>query len=229
MNLVSLDWVCKYLPGLVPSVSPFATIKSFDVEELIVGKVFFRVELGPGSQASLLFEVVEHTTNDLLIGLGSMKKLNIFIDGKRSQIELGNLIVEMGANKVVSSKQGFACMAANSDGNKYICPEVSISEPVPFTNQLLAHMISTWRSEARFIQQQIRENNIANTVHITVDSSYNKDKSDVGHSNLGAVIITVESIDEIYLNQTHLAVNCSTRAESLGIAYMTKLFDNHSI
>ena len=33
-NLVSLDWVCKYLPGPVPSVSPIATITNFnDVEK----------------------------------------------------------------------------------------------------------------------------------------------------------------------------------------------------
>ena len=78
--MVSLDWVCRYLPGLVPSVSPFATITSFnDVEEPVDGRVFFRVELGPGSHACLPFQVVEHTTNDILIGLGSMKKLNIVI------------------------------------------------------------------------------------------------------------------------------------------------------
>ena len=70
MNLVRLDWVCKYLPGLVPSVSPFATITSFnDVEERVDGRVFFRVEPGPVSQESLPFEVVEHTTNDIVIGL----------------------------------------------------------------------------------------------------------------------------------------------------------------
>ena len=51
------------------SVSSFATITSFnDVEEPVDGRVFFRVELGPGSHACLPFQVVEHTTNDILIG-----------------------------------------------------------------------------------------------------------------------------------------------------------------
>ena len=46
LNLVSLDWVCKYLPGFSPSVSPFAAITSFnDVEEPVDGRVFFRIEL----------------------------------------------------------------------------------------------------------------------------------------------------------------------------------------
>ena len=53
-----------------PSVSPFAINTSFnDIEEPVDGRVFFRVELGPGSQDSLLFDAVEQTTNNILKGL----------------------------------------------------------------------------------------------------------------------------------------------------------------
>ena len=44
----------------------------------------------------------------------------------------------MGTNRVVQSKQAFACMAANSDGNMYICPEVTVSEPVSFNKPIIS-------------------------------------------------------------------------------------------
>ena len=85
---------------------------------------------------------------------------------------------------------------------------------------------SQWQVEAQAIQEQLVRNNEVDTVHITVDSGFEVDQDNIGHSNMGAIIITHDSITTQSYNQQHMIIKDSTRAEVCGITSICKQFIN---
>ena len=81
-----------------------------------------------------------------------------------------------------------------------------------------------WYAEAVEIQHNLLINNQLDVVNITVDSGFEMDEDNFGHSNSGAVIITHNSITTQQFDQSRMVIKDSTRAEVCGLTSICKQF-----
>ena len=97
------------------------------------------------------------------------------------------------------------------------------------SNQQKDHKDKDWLTKAREIQQELIQQGDTNVIHITVDSSFERLQVPNGMSNMGAVFISTTRIYKEMLNQDHLNIQDSTRAEACGLARITQHYQGKKL
>ena len=83
-----------------------------------------------------------------------------------------------------------------------------------------------WKTKATAIQNELIQNGMFNTIHVTCDASFEADRNNIGHSNIGVIMVTHNTVKKQRFQATHLIIKDSTRAETAGIVSVCKQFTN---